>query len=232
MEIQLEDVIDNLYQAQNQTNRAPMEAYQRNQFSFLGIKAGSRRKLTQDLIQQEKRLSKEKAKAGNHQVIKWTWIYQLWDLPEREFQYFACDYLQAMEKYLTIHDLDKLEYLITHKSWWDSVDALVKRIGTLQLKNMIVKSQMLAWAQDQNFWKRRAAILHQLALKESTDKDLLAKIIKENFGQKEFFVNKAIGWSLREYAKVNPQWVLDYVKTNNNNLAALSIKEATKYLNY
>jgi 3-methyladenine DNA glycosylase AlkD len=89
---------------------------------------------------------------------------------------------------------------------------------------------MLAWSVDDNIWLRRIAIDHQLLRKEKTDTALLEAIIENNFGQKEFFINKAIGWSLRDYSKTNPEWVRAFVEKYRDKLAPLSIKEASKYI--
>lgn len=89
---------------------------------------------------------------------------------------------------------------------------------------------MLAWSQDDNFWIRRLAIDHQLGFKLTTDTDLLAQIIRNNFGSNEFFINKAIGWSLREYSKVAPDWVRTFITDYEAELNNLSIREGLKVL--
>ena len=89
---------------------------------------------------------------------------------------------------------------------------------------------MLRWSKDQDFWLRRIAIDHQLGRKEKTNTKLLEKIIVNNFGSKEFFINKAIGWALRDYSKTNPKWVENFINTYQNQMNHLSIKEASKYL--
>ena len=89
---------------------------------------------------------------------------------------------------------------------------------------------MLVWSQDDNFWIRRLAIDHQLGFKLETDADLLAQIIQNNLGSDEFFINKAIGWSLREYSKVAPDWVRDFIEASGDELNSLSIREGLKVL--
>ncbi|MDR1589445.1 MAG: DNA alkylation repair protein, partial [Oscillospiraceae bacterium] len=93
-----------------------------------------------------------------------------------------------------------------------------------------VNDTLIAWSADGNFWLRRIAIDHQLKRKEKTDATLLERVIVNNFGQTEFFVNKAIGWSLREYSKTNPGWVRGFIERHRNAMAPLSIKEASKYI--
>lgn len=93
-----------------------------------------------------------------------------------------------------------------------------------------LKKVMVEWSQTDNIWLRRVAIDHQLLFKNKTDTLLLAEIITNNFGTKEFFINKAIGWSLRDYSKTNPQWVKDFIQKHSSQMAPLSIREGSKYL--
>ena len=103
-------------------------------------------------------------------------------------------------------------------------------IGALALKDPNVNKILLEWSLDGNIWLRRIAIDHQLLRKEKTNTELLEKILKNNLGQAEFFINKAIGWALRDYSKTNPEWVKNFIEKNRENMAKLSIKEASKYL--
>ena len=103
-------------------------------------------------------------------------------------------------------------------------------IGGIALKYPKVNDIILQWSTDENIWLRRIAIDHQILRKEKTDTELLGKIIKNNFGQTEFFINKAIGWALRDYSKTNPKWVRDFIEKNKDKMAKLSIKEGSKYI--
>lgn len=89
---------------------------------------------------------------------------------------------------------------------------------------------MLEWSKDEDFWLRRTAIDHQLCRKDKTNTELLEKILVNNFGSDEFFINKAIGWSLRDYSKTNPEYVKAFISKYSDQMANLSIKEASKYL--
>ena len=97
--------------------------------------------------------------------------------------------------------------LITTKSWWDSIDCLDRIVGGIALRYPEINAVILDWSRDDNIWLRRSAIDHQLLRKEKTDTELLAQILDNNLGQSEFFINKAIGWVLRDYRKTNPEWV-------------------------
>lgn len=147
-------------------------------------------------------------------------------------QYFALDYLKKVQKQLTFKDLGKIKQLAQTKSWWDSVDSLVKLVGQVFVRDEENKEKtavlMLAWAQDPDFWVSRMAIEFQLGLKEATDPEFLGKIIDRNLGSQEFFINKAVGWALRDYSKTNPAWVRSYMPSRQ--LSPLSRREGSKYI--
>ena len=192
----------------------------RNQFPFLGIQSVKRRELSKDFLRE----------ARKKQEVDWDFVHKCWEKDEREFQYVAIDYLKRMEKFLTAEDIPKLKNLALAKSWWDTIDALDKIIGGIALAYPEVTETLIKWSVDENIWLRRIAINHQRGRKEKTDTDLLEKIIFNNLGQTEFFINKAIGWSLREYSKVNPDWVRDFIEKYQEDLAPLSIREGSKYI--
>ncbi len=127
-------------------------------------------------------------------------------------------------------DIDNLETVIKTKSWWDTVDSLAGNvIGTLCTNEPeLIPSHILKWADSDNIWLVRSAILFQLKFKENTDTELLSSIIINNRDTKEFFINKAIGWVLREYSKTNKIWVRTFLESNTLN--SLSVREASKYL--
>ena len=135
-----------------------------------------------------------------------------------------------MNKYLTFEDIPKLKQYITKKEWWDTIDCFDSVIGEIGLRDNRVEKLMLEWSKDKDHWLRRIAIDHQLNRKKKTNKELLEQIIVNNFGSEEFFINKAIGWSLREYSKTNPTWVKEFLDKYKDKLNKLSIREASKYI--
>jgi 3-methyladenine DNA glycosylase AlkD len=196
-----------------------MSAYMKNRFDFAGIQRPNLKKLTGPLL---KKSSKEK--------LDRDLVFTLRDCDYREAQYVAIDYLNRHIKEIKVTDIGKLEKLLVEKSRWDSVDALDAFVGELVKKDPDLKNLMLTWAESENIRLRRVAINYQHKFKEETDKEMLEKIILKNLGSKEFFINKAIGRSLREYGKTNPNRVLDFVEKHRDKMATLSIKEATKNL--
>ncbi len=205
----------------NEARAIPMRAYMRNQFPFLGIPSPERRKLVKTALLETQKLKKP---------IDDTLILELWHLPEREFQYAACDYLSWQRKKLEVQHLVLLEKLILEKSWWDSVDSLVHNVGAISLKSPEAIVILERWSKTENFWLRRAAILHQLGLKAKTDQSRLFKFILENAHDSEFFIRKAIGWALREYSYINPEAVKKFVLEHQKQLSKLSKREALKAL--
>ncbi|HKY55625.1 MAG TPA: DNA alkylation repair protein, partial [Anaerolineales bacterium] len=157
-------------------------------------------------------------------------LRELWSLPQREFQYVGLSLLDKLEKKLPAKFIKTIEYLIVSKPWWDTVDAIASHtIGTHFRRFPDVREKYLPkWRTSKNIWLRRTAILFQLNYKKETDFELLCDIIRENLDSKEFFINKAIGWALRQYARVNPKAVKKFV--NSTPLHPLSRREAMKHI--
>ncbi|MEY8350669.1 DNA alkylation repair protein [Bacillus cereus] len=206
---------------QNPEKAEPMARYMKNHFPFLGIQTPERRQLLREVIQVHKLPDKEE-----FQIV----IRELWSLPEREFQAAALDLLQKYKKHLDKTQIPFLEELIITKSWWDSVDGIVPTfLGTIFLKHPEeISTYIPKWIASENIWLQRSAILFQLKYKKQMDENLLFSIIGQLKSSKEFFIQKAIGWVLREYAKTSPNVVWEYVQ--NNELAPLSKREAIKHI--
>ena len=211
----------NLLEQNRDIERAQqMSAYMRNQFPFLGITSPKRRELSREFLKE----------ARQKLVIDWDFVYECWNKPEREYQYVAIDYLKRMEQFLTASDVPKIKEIALRKSWWDTIDSLDKIIGSIAFEYPEVNDVLLKWSVAENIWLRRIAINHQRGRKEKTDTELLEKIIVNNLGDSEFFINKAIGWILRDYSKVNPDWVRAFIEKYKEELAPLSIREGSKYI--
>jgi 3-methyladenine DNA glycosylase AlkD len=205
----------------NPTLAAPMKKYMRDQFEYLGIKGPQFKELMKQHIAEHGLPPEDELDA----IVR-----NLWALPQREFQYAATSLIGRMEKQLSKQFTKTFEHLITHKSWWDTVDTLAGgAVGVHFQRFPDVREKTLAkWRKSDSFWLRRACILFQLGYKNETDFDLLCDIIRENLGSKEFFINKAIGWALRQYARTDPKAVKKFVKATD--LHPLSRREAMKHL--
>jgi len=205
----------------NPSDAEHMAKYMRDQFAFLGIKAPQRKALTRTFI-------RENGSLGGKDLEDVA--LALWDLNEREFQYVAFGLLDRVRKKLEIQTVPVLEHLIIHKSWWDTVDSIATHLVGAVFSRFPVEARetLEGWRKSDNFWLRRTTILFQLGYKADTDEDLLWEVIDENIGDEEFFIQKAIGWALREYSKTNPKAVVSYVERNK--LASLSQREALKWM--
>ena len=182
----------------NPKNAVPMKRYMRDQFDYLGLKGPQMVGLLREHIDAHGLPALTDLDA----VVR-----ELWALPQREFQYAATSLLGRLEKQLPAPFIRTLEYLIVTKSWWDTVDTISTGVlGVHFMRYPKVRDRTLArWRKSRNFWLRRACILFQLNYKQQTDFPLMQDIIRENLGSKEFFINKAIGWALRQHTRVDPK---------------------------
>ncbi|MBT9522297.1 MAG: DNA alkylation repair protein [Dechloromonas sp.] len=199
------------------TRAGAMAAYMQGKFDFLGIQTPARRQAALPLM---------RAFTGNPVDA----ARELWALPEREYQYVAVDLLRRQNKRLAASDLPALEALVQDKSWWDTVDGLAPTIGAIVAREPQLVSRMNALIRAPDFWLRRVALLHQLDWKENTDEARLFAYCLHCADEREFFIRKAIGWALRQYARTNPAAVRHFLETNREKLSGLSFREAAKHL--
>ncbi len=204
----------------SEENRGPMEAYMRNQFSFYGIRTPERNASLKDFVKQHGDPTLEQLPSV---------ITILWREPERECQYAALYLLSRQIKKLNLDHLPLLEKLIVKKSWWDTIDGIAPNLaGSIFLKYGD-GGYPERWITSDHIWLNRSAILYQLKYKDKTDEDRLFGYIREKQDSKEFFIQKAIGWALREYSKTKPETVEDFIA--NEDLAPLSEREGMKHIN-
>ncbi|RZU53083.1 3-methyladenine DNA glycosylase AlkD [Krasilnikovia cinnamomea] len=221
-----DEVLDRLvgtYSAAREPVRAAQAAaYMRDQFPFLGLPAP-----TQTALNRTVWTGLPKPAEDDLRGI----VLACWDLPEREYQYFACTYLRRHAAVTGPGFLATLRTLITTKSWWDTVDPLATwAVGGLVQRHPVLVAEMDAWATDENMWLVRTAILHQLRYGADTDTERLFGYCTRQAGHRDFFVRKAIGWALRQYARTDPDAVRRYVAAHRDQLSGLSVREATKHL--
>lgn len=211
------------YRAHRDPVRATqMAAYMRDQFAFFGIPTPDRRRLDRDVV------AGWPPPAEADLVVIAT---ECWARPEREVQYFACDYLIRHVKRASPAFLDETRTLITTKSWWDTVDALASKIvGPLVLRYPQLVPVMDRWIDDENLWLARAAILHQLSYGPATDPERLFRHCLARAADTNFFIRKAIGWALRQYSKTDGRAVCSFVDDHAAALSPLSRREAVAWI--
>ncbi|WP_240189797.1 DNA alkylation repair protein [Bacillus sp. P14.5] len=205
----------------NKDNAEPMKAYMRNQFEFLGIRTPERKIVLREFLKENGAPSLEELP----EIAR-----TLWKQPEREFQYLALALLDKNRNRLQPEHLSLIEELIVTKSWWDTIDTIAARIAGFVIKKFPVEGGVFLekWIASDNFWLNRTAILYQLSYKEETDEDKLFSYIKQHASSKEFFIEKAIGWALREYSKTAPEKVAGFIEEEE--LRPLSKREGLKHL--
>ena len=209
------------FAAARDPDRAPaMRAYMRDQFPFLGIAAPAQQSLVRAAL---------KGLPAPTEDELTTIALACWERPEREYQYAACFVLRRYVKRCSAGFLPTARTLITTKSWWDTVDALAAHtVGPLVAAHPALVTVMDEWIVDDNLWVARTALLHQLRYGAATDEERLFAYCTRQAGHPDFFIRKAIGWALREYARTNPDAVRDFVARIP--LSPLSTREALKHL--
>lgn len=197
------------------------QAYMKNQFAFYGITAPARREIQKPFLVKQYLPPKE------HLEELTT---RLWEMPQREYQMFAQELVRKYVRQFEPGDISLLEYMVMNKSWWDTVDYISAHlIGGYFMQYPDQRGRYVEkWLGSGHLWLQRSALLFQLNYKKDLDTELLSHTIVRLLGSKEFFINKAIGWILRQYGKTNPEWVLAFVRETQ--LANLSRKEALRLI--
>ena len=202
----------------------PMKAYLLDQFEFLGLPAPVRRKAVKDIGKVQWQNADDLLAAAE----------LLWQKPQREYRYTAVDLLRKHSALLSVNDLPALQALLLRDPWWETVDGLsaviadVMHAAVQQKPNAAVA--MDVWLKHPSHWVRRSAMLHQLGWRLDTDTTRLFGYATQLADEKEFFIRKAIGWALRDYARWNPQAVTDFLVQQRTTLSGLTVREAAKHL--
>ena len=204
----------------NADNAKAMSAYMKDHFPFYGINKPERSALTKDYIRASRDWGMDELLAT---------IYELYAQPRRECHYIAIDLLNRNYKRLSYDNLKQIYPLIDQNAWWDSVDVLRKPIS-LWVKDHreYMNKVMTTLLSAESMWQRRVALTLQLLWKEQTDTDWLQKAILQNIDDREFFIQKAIGWALRDYSRTNPDWVRNLLGLYS--FSKLAVREGSKYL--
>lgn len=214
-------LIDEMKAEGDAVNALAMKKYMRNRYIFFGLKKDAREAITKAFDRRN----------GIPEIdALFEAVQYLWEQPQRELQYYAMTLpdkkIQSADRQL----IELLEFMIVNKSWWDTVDYIAGRTaGKFFMKFPgEIKPRTQKWMDSGNFWLQRSALLFQLRYKQETDFDLLTEYIIRLKGSREFFIRKAIGWSLREYSKTAPGRVVDFVQKTD--ISNLSKTEALKWL--
>jgi 3-methyladenine DNA glycosylase AlkD len=197
-----------------------MQAYMRTDQPFYGVQSQARREILKKASAQFRINSREEWESV---------ILELWSGKTREEMYLALGIAERFKTYRTQEAWSLFEKLVHSATNWDTLDSIaILLIGDLVYKNRALEGDLKKWRNSENFWVRRASLLAHLKHKKNTNRSLLAETILLLAHEKEFFIRKAIGWVLREYAKTDCEWVKNFVKNNEDKLSSLSKREALK----
>jgi len=209
--------------AANADIAAGQAAYMKNLFAFYGIKTDQRRAITSPFFHKDALPPLSELTA----IVQWCWKQ-----PQREFQYFGQELVLCYKKQFTKEHIALFEFMLSEKSWWDTVDMISVHLVGNWYKQYPEEGKKIRtqWLHSGNFWLQRASILYQLKYKQHTDTAWMKTAITYLLGSKEFFINKAIGWVLREYTSTDKYWVIDFVEAHPG-LSNLSKREALRKIN-
>lgn len=211
---------------------AGQQRYMKSAMPYHGITTPELRSILRPLLR----------RAGERLVSRADWddtVRALWDDASHREQRYAAIELSGIRPARGWQDLDTLalyQHMVESGAWWDYVDTIAShRVGPIvRAERPTASGRMLEWATDQHMWVRRTAILHQLGFKQATDTAVLSGTVLANVAGSafagEFFIRKAIGWALREYARTDPAWVRGFVDEHRPHMSGLSVREATKHL--
>ncbi|HKX74539.1 MAG TPA: DNA alkylation repair protein [Acidimicrobiia bacterium] len=201
----------------------PMAAYMKTTMAFYGVPSPLRLPIARELKQ---RFPASDPKSYRRNVL------ELWQLPHREEKYLALDYAGSFPRLITFEQVDLYRQLVVEGAWWDLVDPVASHLVGRVVRDDRAKMRPLlhTWIDHEDLWLRRTALLCQLGHKGETDQAMLFDFCLRRGHEREFFIRKAIGWALREYARVEPEAVREFLRQQRDRLSPLSVREAAKHL--
>jgi 3-methyladenine DNA glycosylase AlkD len=202
-----------------------MQAYMKTKMPFYGVQKPGRKPILKEIVSRFEPETREEYE---------DLVQTLWELPHREEKYLAQGVATAHNEFITPDSLPLYKRMIVEGAWWDFVD----EVATHMIRPLVIGYPtevwpvVDTWVGDEDLWLRRSAIICQVGAKESTDADRLFRFCLARAHESEFFIRKAIGWALREYAKTDPGAVAEFVGTHRPELSGLSFREATKHIGH
>ena len=217
---------DTLRENANPEKAPGMKAYMKSEMPYLGVQTPALKTVCQKVF------AAHPIKGQKRWLDTILAIWRNADYREERYAAIRLGEYAAYENFQTLEALPCYEEMIVDGAWWDYVDAIAPRLvaGLLTLYPETMKGAMLEWARSSDIWKRRTSIICQLKFKDATDVELLRACIEPSIDHPEFFLRKAIGWALREYAKTDPDEVIAYITENADRLSAFSKRQALRIL--
>lgn len=215
------EIIDRLSSLRNESKSQAMAKYMRDKFTFLGISSPDRKQVVKEYIPRLRSLD---------QLARAEIILALWQQEEREYQYGAMDLYIACKSKLAEEDMDVVIHLLSTKQWWDTIDLLASHlVGHLWKKYPDLREKYFAtWLEEEDIWLNRTCLLYQLKYKDLLDTTLLEQAIRALQHKDEFFIQKAIGWILRQHSRYDPEYVRSIVQSEG--IQGLAKREAFKLI--
>ena len=216
-------VVEALSRASNPEKAVGMQAYMKTGMPFYGVQKAARTLILRQLVHDF-----PPADLDEYEAL----VLGLWNLPHREEKYLALAVAQHFSSFVDTASLPLYRRLIVKGAWWDFVD----EVATHLIRHLVVNHPEEAWGEvdtwidDPDMWLRRSAIICQVGAKDRTDAKRLFSFCAGRQDEKEFFIRKAIGWALRDYARTDPEAVAQFVMEHRAQLSGLSFREATKHI--
>ena len=219
-------IVERLIAAGDPERAVGQQRYMKSAMPFHGVKVPAVRKIVADVV---------RARPIDDEQQWLDTVLGLWqEATHREERYAAIDVLnhRRHRQWLIADKRSLIETLVTTGAWWDFIDAIAGgAVGAMLANDRVATEPILrSWARHDDFWLRRTAILAQLKAKEATDPRLLRELIEPSMGDRQFFLRKGIGWALRQYSYVDPDWVIAFVNEHSDVLSPLSKREGLKVL--
>lgn len=200
-----------------------MAAYLKTDMPFYGVQKPGRLAILREAL--------ERFPVGTRDEYRRS-VLALWSRPHREEKYLAIGFARAHPQYVSLSSVPLYRKLIVEGAWWDFVDEVaIGLVGSvLRRQRHRTTPKIRAWSGDRNLWLRRTSIISQVGHKAETDSLLLFEVCRARMHETEFFIRKAIGWALRDYARTDPDAVRDFALAYQEQMSGLSFREATKHL--
>lgn len=207
----------------DEARAAQMQAYMKTEMPFYGVQAPQRKALEREFFAAHTPSSADE---------QWALIHAIWDLGHREACYSAISLARRPKRWVSVDRMDDYRWLIEDGAWWDLVDEVAQHLvgPAVQRAPELGFPTLDAWVDDPNLWLRRTAIIAQNRFKSATDATRLFRYALRRADEKEFFIRKAIGWALREYAYAAPDAVHAFLTENKNAFSGLTFREASRVL--
>jgi 3-methyladenine DNA glycosylase AlkD len=218
-------VIGALTEVANPVKASGMQAYMKTDMPFYGVQKEGRTVILRQLVRDF-----QPADRSEYEDL----VLGIWDLPHREEKYLALAFARHFKTYIVVASLPLYRRLITEGAWWDFVDEIATRLIRQLVVEMPAETWPVVegWIDDEDMWLRRTAIVCQIGARERTDVDRLFRFCAQRAYERQFFIRKAIGWALREYAKTDPEAVAQFVTEHRDQLSGLSFREASKHIGH